>query len=71
MLGAEVPENCQEHLTQTLLVRLLKTHFLTPTLDQQNRIELVTRPATPAADQSYTSRWHWANIRNVHVDEDL
>ena len=26
-LGAEVPGHCQEQLTQTLIVRLLKTHF--------------------------------------------
>ena len=26
-LGAEVPGRCQEQLTQTLIVRLLKTHF--------------------------------------------
>ena len=26
-LGAEVPEQRQEQLTQTLIVRLLKTHF--------------------------------------------
>merc|ERR1712073_77905 len=27
-LGAEVPGHCQQQLTQTLIVRLLKTHFL-------------------------------------------
>ena len=28
-LGAEVPGHCQQQLTQTLIVRLLKTHFFT------------------------------------------
>ena len=32
-LGAEVPGHRQQQLTQTLIVRLLKTHFLTPILD--------------------------------------
>ena len=32
-LGAEVPGHRQQQLTQTLNVRLLKTHFLTPILD--------------------------------------
>ena len=47
-LGAEVPGHRQEQLTQTLIVRLLKTYtFLHQSLivkSQQNRIELVTRP---------------------------
>ena len=48
-LGAEVPGHRQQRLTQTLIVRLLKKHYLTPILDceksrEQNRIELVTRP---------------------------
>ena len=46
-LGAEVPGHRQQQLRQTLIVRLLKTHFFTLILDfesQQNRIELVTRP---------------------------
>ena len=45
-LGAEVPGHRQ--LTQTLIVRLLKTHFLQRSLilkSQQDRNELVTRPA--------------------------
>ena len=32
-LGAEVPGHRQQQLPQTLIVRLLKTHFLTPILD--------------------------------------
>ena len=47
-LGAEVPGHRQQQLTQTLIVRLKKTHFLHRSLilkSQQNRIELVTRPA--------------------------
>ena len=47
-LGAEVPGHRQEQLTQTFDMRLLKTHFLHRFLiekSQQNRIELVTRPA--------------------------
>ena len=32
-LGAVVPGHRQQHLTQTLIVRLLKPHFLTPILD--------------------------------------
>ena len=40
-LGAEVRGHRQEQLTQTLIVRLLKTHFITPILDYEvNRIEL-------------------------------
>ena len=48
-LGAEVPGHCQEKLTQTLIMRLLKPHFLHRSLilkSQQNRIELVTRPGS-------------------------
>ena len=47
-LGTEVPGHNQEQLTRSLIVRFLKTHFLHQSLvvkDQQNRIELVTRPA--------------------------
>ena len=46
-LGAEVSGHSQKELTQTLIVHLLKTHFLHRSLlakNQQNRIELVTRP---------------------------
>ena len=32
-LGAEVQGHCQQQLTQTLIVCLLKTHFFTPILD--------------------------------------
>ena len=32
-LGAEVPGHRQKQLTQTLIVRLLKTYFFTPILD--------------------------------------
>ena len=42
-----VPGHRQQQLTQTLIVRLLKTRFLHGSLilkSQQNRIELVTRP---------------------------
>ena len=45
-LGVEVPGHRQQQLTQTLIVRLLKTHFFTLILEkksQQNRTELVTR----------------------------
>ena len=36
-LGAEVPGHCQKKLTQTLIVRLLKTHFYTPNLEFQQK----------------------------------
>merc|ERR1711923_120706 len=45
-LGAEVPGHRQQ-LTQTLIVRLMQTHFLYRSLivkSQQNLLELVTRP---------------------------
>ena len=38
-LGAEVPGHRQEQLTQTLIVRLLKTHFFTPFLDCEKSTE--------------------------------
>ena len=44
-LGTEVPGHRQQQLTQTLIVRLLKTHFLHRSLivkSQQNRIKLVS-----------------------------
>ena len=48
-LGAEVPGHRQEQLTQTLIVRLLKTHIFTTDpwlwkVSIQNRIESVSRP---------------------------
>ena len=39
-LGAEVPGHCQQQLTQTLIVRLLKTHFFTQILDCVKLTEL-------------------------------
>ena len=39
-LGAEVPGHRQHHLMQTLIVRLLKTHFFTSILDFEKSIEL-------------------------------
>ena len=46
-LGTEAPGHSQQQLTQTLIVRLLKTHYFTLMIveSRQNRIELVTRPA--------------------------
>ena len=47
-LGAEVLGHRQQQLMQTLILGLLKTHFLYRSLivkSQQIRIELVTRPA--------------------------
>ena len=38
-LGAEVPGHRQQQLTQTLIVRLLKTHFFTPILDCEKSTE--------------------------------
>ena len=38
-LGAEVPGHCQQQLTQTLIVRLLKTHFFTSILDFEKSTE--------------------------------
>ena len=38
-LGAEVPGHCQQQLTQTLIVHLLKTHFFTPFLDCEKSTE--------------------------------
>ena len=46
------PGHRQQQLTQTLIVRLLKTHFLHQSLifkSQQNRIELVTRPGATSS----------------------
>ena len=48
--AVQVPGHCQEQLKQTLIVRLSKTHFFTPTLDceksAEKNIELVTRPVS-------------------------
>ena len=38
-LGAKIPRHRQEQLTQTLIVRLLKTHFFTPILDSEKPTE--------------------------------
>ena len=38
-LGVEVPGDSQQQLTQTLIVRLLKTHFFTPILDCEKSSE--------------------------------
>ena len=38
-LGAEVPGHRQQQLTQTLIVRLLKTHFFTSILDFEKSTE--------------------------------
>ena len=38
-LGAEVPGHRQQQLTQTLIVRLLKTHFFTLILDFEKSTE--------------------------------
>ena len=38
-LGAVVPGNRQQQLTQTLIVRLLKTHFFTSILDFEKSTE--------------------------------
>ena len=38
-LGAEVPGHRQQQLTQTLIVRLLKTHFFTLILDCEKSTE--------------------------------
>ena len=38
-LGTEVPGHRQQQLTQTLIVRLLKTPFLTPILDFEKSTE--------------------------------
>ena len=38
-LGAEVPGHRQQQLTQTLIVRLLKTHFFTLILDCEQSTE--------------------------------
>ena len=46
-LGTEVPGDRQKQLTQTLIVRLLKTHFShrsSVLKSQQNIVEFVTRP---------------------------
>ena len=39
VLGAEVPGHRQQQLTQTLVVRLLKTHFFSPILDCKKSTE--------------------------------
>ena len=38
-LGSEVPGHHQQQLTQTLIVRLLKTHFFTSILDFEKSTE--------------------------------
>ena len=38
-LGAKVPGHRQQQLMQTLMVRLLKTHFFTPILDCEKLTE--------------------------------
>ena len=38
-LGAEVPGHRQQQLTQTVIVRLLKTHLFTPILDGEKSTE--------------------------------
>ena len=38
-LGAEVPGHCQQQLTQTLIVRLYKTHLFTWILDCEKSTE--------------------------------
>ena len=38
-LGAEVPGHRLKQMTQTLIVRLLKTHFLTPIVDCEKLTE--------------------------------
>ena len=38
-LGAEVLGHSQQQLTQTLIVRLLKTHFIIPILDLEKSTE--------------------------------
>ena len=38
-LGVEVPGHRQQQLTQTLIVRLLKTHLFTPILDFEKSTE--------------------------------
>ena len=38
-LGAKVPGHCQQKLTQTLILRLLKTHFFPPILDCEKSTE--------------------------------
>ena len=38
-LGVEVPGHRQQQLRQTLIVRLLKTHFFTPILNCEKSIE--------------------------------
>ena len=38
-LSLEVTEHHQKSLTQTLMVRLLKTHFFTPILDFEKSTE--------------------------------
>ena len=39
VLGAEVPGQHQQQLTQTMIVRLLKAHFLPPILDFEKSTE--------------------------------
>ena len=51
-LVVEVPGHRQQQLTQTLIMRLLKTHFFTPILDfkSQQKRELVTIAGTVTGD---------------------
>ena len=70
-LGAEVPGQRQQQLTQTLIVRLLKPHFLHRSLivkSQQNRMELVTRTAIqlPKAHSFAHRRRVWGRFGRHH-----
>ena len=78
-LDAKVPGHNEEQLTQTLIVCLLKTHFLHQSLivkSQQNRIEFVTRPGghqlSEAASLTWTrprvqggASWGWQNLLSI------
>ena len=58
-LGAQVPGHRQQQLTQTLIVRLMKTHFFTPILDCEKSTEynvLVTRPGSYLDSLSFVSQ---------------
>ena len=69
-LCAEVPGHCQQHLTQTSLVRLLKTHFFTHrsliVKSQQNRIQLVTRPDLAQSQPDVVAGLHGLGRVLVH-----
>ena len=60
-LGAEVPGHCQKQLTQTLIVENTFSHSSMGVKNQQNGIELVTRPGKCKSGPTWpcSLAWTW------------